>query len=37
MKIEGGGVWSLKLLDDGQSSEGATSYKILASCMHAGE
>jgi hypothetical protein len=36
LKIEGGGVWRLKMMDEGRSENGVMRYRILASCMHAG-
>jgi hypothetical protein len=37
LKIEGGGVWRLKMVDEGRSEGGVMRYRILASCMHAGK
>jgi len=30
-------VWRLKMMDEGRSEGGGVRYRILASCMHAGE
>jgi diphthamide biosynthesis protein 7 len=37
LKIEGGGVWRLKMMDEGRREGGVMRYRILASCMHAGK